>query len=276
MRDVAVTEGNKVAARMKMGWSVQGYGVGELVARINAISADDAGALVEEYKDTYSLSGKVTDDAAALNKLIESAKIELGMLNFLEEGGFKAFTTTFEDLHGLSQLPGLAVQRLMEKGYGFGAEGDWKTAALLRCMKVMSQGLEGGTSFMEDYTYHLDPSGMKVLGAHMLEVCPTIASAKPRLELHPLSIGGKDDPPRLVFPVATGRALNATLLDMGSRFRMLVNTVTSVESPDLPKLPVARASVGSRSGPENLSLSMDTGRRCTPYRFQHVAQTGTY
>ena len=241
MRDVAVTEGNKVAARMKMGWSVQGYGVGELVARINAISADDAGALVEEYKDTYSLSGKVTDDAAALNKLTESAKIELGMLNFLEEGGFKAFTTTFEDLHGLSQLPGLAVQRLMEKGYGFGAEGDWKTAALLRCMKVMSRGLEGGTSFMEDYTYHLDPSGMKVLGAHMLEVCPSIASAKPRLELHPLSIGGKDDPPRLVFPVATGRALNATLLDMGSRFRMLVNTVASVESPDLPKLPVARA-----------------------------------
>jgi L-arabinose isomerase len=241
MRDVAVTEGDKVEARMKLGWAVKGFGIGELVARIEAVSLADARRLVDEYKQAYSLSGKITNDAAASGKLEYSAKIELGLLSFLQEGGFSAFTTTFEDLHGLSQLPGLAVQRLMAKGYGFGAEGDWKTAALLRCMKVMSQGLDGGTSFMEDYTYHLDPSGMKVLGAHMLEVCPSIASAKPALELHPLSIGGKDDPPRLVFPVATGKAINATLLDMGNRFRMLVNTVTSVESPDLPKLPVARA-----------------------------------
>jgi L-arabinose isomerase len=241
MRDVAVTEGDKVEARMKMGWAVKGYGVGELVARVNAVPEPDARALVDEYKEAYSLSGKLTDDPDALRKLEEAAKIELGILDFLQEGGFSAFTTTFEDLHGLSQLPGLAVQRLMARGYGFGAEGDWKTAALVRCMKVMSRGLEGGTSFMEDYTYHLDPSGMSVLGAHMLEVCPSVASARPSLELHPLSIGGKDDPPRLVFPVATGKALNASLLDMGNRFRMVVNTVTSIESPDLPKLPVARA-----------------------------------
>lgn len=240
MRDVAVTEGDKVEARMQMGWAVKGYGVGELVTRISAVPDPDVDALVKEYKDTYSLSDKLKDNAAAILKLEESARIELGMTGFLQEGGFNAFTTTFEDLHGLSQLPGLAVQRLMGKGFGFGAEGDWKTAALVRCMKVMSRGLKGGTSFMEDYTYHLDPSGMRVLGAHMLEVCPSIASARPSLELHPLLIGGKDDPPRLVFPTATGRALNATLLDMGNRFRMLVNTVTSVESPDLPNLPVAR------------------------------------
>ncbi len=241
MRDVAVTEGDKVEARMKLGWAVKGYGVGELAARINAVNVSDARVLVDEYKETYHLPGKLTDDVSALSRLEESAKIELGLKDFLQEGGFKAFTTTFEDLHGLSQLPGLAVQRLMEKGYGFGAEGDWKTAALVRCMKVMGRGLMGGTSFMEDYTYHLNPAGMKVLGAHMLEICPSIASAKPNLEFHPLSIGGKDDPPRLVFPVATGKALNATLLDMGTRFRILVNSVTSVESPDLPKLPVARA-----------------------------------
>jgi L-arabinose isomerase len=240
MRDVAVTEGDKVEARMKMGWAVKGFGIGELVARVNAVNASDARNLVDEYRQSYSLD-KITNDSSTIEKLDESARIELGLLGFLREGGFNAFTTTFEDLHGLNQLPGLAVQRLMEKGYGFGAEGDWKTAALVRCMKVMSLGLAGGTSFMEDYTYHLDPSGMKVLGAHMLEVCPSIASARPGLEVHPLSIGGKDDPPRLVFPVTTGKAINATLLDMGNRFRMLVNTVTSVEAPDLPKLPVARA-----------------------------------
>ena len=241
MRDVAVTEGDKVEARITLGWSVFGYGVGELAERVNAASQPDVAALVDEYRERYSLPGKITDDAPSLCRLEEAARIEAGLEGFLREGGFKAFTTTFEDLHGLSQLPGLAVQRLMEKGYGFGAEGDWKTAALVRCMKVMGRGLEGGTSFMEDYTYHLDPAGMKVLGAHMLEVCPSLASARPSLEMHPLSIGGKDDPPRLVFPVSTGRAINATMLDMGDRFRMLVNTVTSVESPGLPRLPVARA-----------------------------------
>ena len=241
MRDVAVTEGDKVGARMKLGWSVYGYGVGELAASVSSVSPERADKLIEEYRELYRMPDDLLSDSRNKAKVAEAAKIELGLEDFLKRGGFRAFTTTFEDLHGLSQLPGLAVQRLMEKGYGFGAEGDWKTAALLRCMKVMGTGMEGGTSFMEDYTYHLDPSGMQVLGAHMLEVCPSIASSRPALEIHPLSIGGKDDPPRLVFPVSTGRAVNATLLDMGSRFRMLVNTVNSVESPDLPNLPVARA-----------------------------------
>ena len=174
-------------------------------------------------------------------KLREAAKIEIGMRTFLEEGRFKAFTTTFEDLHGLKQLPGLAVQRLMADGYGFGAEGDWKTAALVRAMKVMSSGLKGGTSFMEDYTYHMDPAGMKVLGAHMLEICESIADGKPKLEIHQLGIGGKDDPPRLVFNVQSGPGLNASIIDMGNRFRLIVNEVEVVQ-PDkpLPKLPVAR------------------------------------
>jgi L-arabinose isomerase len=173
----------------------------------------------------------------------EAARIELGLRRFLTEGGFKAFTSTFEDLHGLDQLPGLAAQRLMADGYGYGPEGDWKTSALLRAMKVMSAGdLAGGTSFMEDYTYHLDPDGMKVLGAHMLEICPSIADGQPSLEVHPLGIGGKDDPARLVFDSRTGPAINVSLMDMGNRFRMIVNDV-DVIPPDapLPRLPVARA-----------------------------------
>ena len=241
MRDVAVTEGNKVSARIQLGWSVAGYGVGELVRRVNEVLDDELKVLVEEYHDAYSLAAGFMDDPFKREKLVEAARIEIGLQKFLEEGGFGAFTTTFEDLHGLKQLPGLAVQRLMEKGYGFGAEGDWKTAALVRCMKAMARGLEGGTSFMEDYTYHLDPAGMRVLGAHMLEICPSIAAGKPSLEVHPLSIGGKDDPARLVFTSREGNALNATLLDMGDRFRLLVNTVRSVKPQDLPKLPVARA-----------------------------------
>jgi L-arabinose isomerase len=163
------------------------------------------------------------------------------MRNFLEDGDFIAFTTSFEDLHGMSQLPGLAVQRLMNDGYGFGAEGDWKTAALVRAMKVMSLGLEGGTSFMEDYTYHLHPDGMKVLGAHMLEVCPSIGTGKAKLEVHPLGIGGKADPARLVFDVASGPGVNASLMDMGDRFRLLVNPCDVVPADEpLPNLPVAR------------------------------------
>ncbi len=241
MRYVAVTEGDKVEAHQQFGWSVSGFGVGELVQRVNAVTDQQLSALLEEYYQTYQISSEITNDPEKNAKLVEAARIELGLLNFLEEGGFKAFTTTFEDLHGLKQLPGLSVQRLMQKGYGFGAEGDWKTSALLRCMKVMSQGLNGGTSFMEDYTYHLDPSGMKVLGAHMLEVCPSIAEAKPKLEVHPLGIGGKEDPARLVFSVKEGLALNASLLDMGNRFRLLVNTVTAVKPVDTPKLPVAKA-----------------------------------
>ncbi len=172
----------------------------------------------------------------------EAARIELGLRAFLKAGSFKGFTTTFEDLHGLAQLPGISAQRLMADGYGFGAEGDWKTAALLRAMKVMAVGLPGGTSFMEDYTYHLDPKGKKVLGAHMLEICPTIADGKPSLQVHPLGIGGKADPARLVFNTPAGPALNASLIDLGNRFRLLVNEVDVVK-PDqpMPKLPVAQA-----------------------------------
>jgi L-arabinose isomerase len=235
MRDVAVTEGNKVSAQLKMGYSVYGYGIGDLVSSVNSIPENEIDVLIEEYNSRYHL----TTDVINSTTLREAAQIELGMEQFLTAGNFKAFTTTFEDLHGLKQLPGLAVQRLMEKGYGFGAEGDWKTAALVRSMKIMANRLPGGTSFMEDYTYHMDPAGMRVLGAHMLEVCPSIAADKPFLEVHPLSIGGKGDPARLVFKSATGKAINASLIDLGNRFRMIINKVEVVECPDMPKLPVA-------------------------------------
>ena len=235
MRDVAVTEGNKVSAQMKMGYSVYGYGVGDLVKYVNDISGNAVKKLIAEYGNEY----KLTKAVANSETLKEAARIEIGMENFLKAGNFKAFTTTFEDLHGLKQLPGLAVQRLMSKGYGFGAEGDWKTAAVVRSMKVMSNGLKGGTSFMEDYTYHFDPKGMRVLGAHMLEVCPSIATGKPALEVHPLGIGGKEDPARLVFKSALGNAINVSVIDMGNRFRMIVNEVEVVKCPDMPNLPVA-------------------------------------
>lgn len=235
MRDVAVTEGNKVSAQIKMGYSVYGYGVGDLVKYVNEASGSAIKKLLAEYAGEYKLSKSVADS----DTLREAARIEIGMENFLKAGNFKAFTTTFEDLHGLKQLPGLAVQRLMAKGYGFGAEGDWKTAALVRSMKVMASGLKGGTSFMEDYTYHFDPKGMRVLGAHMLEVCPSIASGKPTLEVHPLGIGGKEDPARLVFKTALGKAINVSVIDMGNRFRMIVNEVEVVKCPDMPNLPVA-------------------------------------
>jgi len=235
MRDVAVTEGNKVSAQIKMGYSVYGYGIGDLVKAVNDVHDSSIKKLLEEYASDY----KMTKTVANSETLREAARIELGMESFLRSGNFKAFTTTFEDLHGLKQLPGLAVQRLMSKGYGFGAEGDWKTAALVRSMKVMANGLKGGTSFMEDYTYHFDPKGMKVLGAHMLEVCPSISAAKPVVEIHQLSIGGKADPARLVFKTAPGRGINVSVIDLGNRFRMIVNDVQVVECPDMPKLPVA-------------------------------------
>jgi L-arabinose isomerase len=235
MRDVAVTEGNKVSAQMQMGYSVYGYGIGDLVKIVNEVSPAAIKKLLAEYAAEY----KVTKAVAASETLKEAARIEIGMENFLKAGNFKAFTTTFEDLHGLKQLPGLAVQRLMAKGYGFGAEGDWKTSALVRSMKVMATGLKGGTSFMEDYTYHFDPKGMRVLGAHMLEVCPSIALEKPTVEVHPLGIGGKEDPARLVFKTATGKAINVSVIDLGNRFRMIVNEVEVVKCPDMPNLPVA-------------------------------------
>lgn len=241
MREVAVTDGDKVEAQLKFGYSVNGYGVGDLVAFINEVTDADVDKQVNEYEDLYEFADNVIKGASNHYAVRDAAKIELGMRAFLTSGNFKGFTTTFEDLHGLKQLPGIAVQRLMADGYGFGAEGDWKTSALLRAMKVMGSGLDGGTSFMEDYTYHLDPNGMKVLGSHMLEICPTIANSKPNLEVHPLGIGGKNDPARIVFNVDSGNGINASIVDMGNRFRLIVNEVKVVK-PDqsLPKLPVAR------------------------------------
>lgn len=242
MREVSVTEGDKVAAEAKFGFSVNGYGVGDLADQIDCISAPDVSNLCREYEDSYAVSQELRKGGSRHESLRDGAQIELGLRSFLTSGGFKGFTTTFEDLHGIKQLPGLASQRLMADGYGFGAEGDWKTAALLRFMKVVAQGLPGGTSFMEDYTYHLDPARPQVLGAHMLEICPTIASGKPKLEVHPLGIGGKEDPVRLVFDAPSGPALNASLIDLGNRFRLIVNEVDAVEPlHPLPKLPVARA-----------------------------------
>ena len=242
MRQVAVTEGDKVSAELKFGFSVNGHGVGDLAAVLREVSDTAITALVQEYADTYSLVAALTKNGEHHEALREAARIELALRHFLESGGFAGFTTTFEDLHGLRQLPGLAVQRLMAEGYGFGAEGDWKTAALLRAMKVMASDLGGKTSFMEDYTYHLEPGNHLVLGAHMLEICPSIAAAKPSCEIHPLGIGGKEDPVRLVFDALPGPALNATLVDLGNRFRLLVNEVDAITPPHpLPHLPVARA-----------------------------------
>jgi L-arabinose isomerase len=242
MRQVAVTEGDKVAAQQRFGYAVNGYGVGDLVRSIAEVSEADTARLLAEYDQRYAVAETLRPGGSQRESLRAGAQIELGLRHFLEQGGFNAFTDTFEDLHGLAQLPGLAVQRLMADGYGFGAEGDWKTAALVRAMKVMGAGLPGGTSFMEDYTYHFDPRGMKVLGAHMLEICESIAAGQPALEIHPLGIGGKADPVRLVFDTPAGPALNASLIDLGGRFRLIVNQV-AVVPPDapLPKLPVARA-----------------------------------
>ena len=242
MRQVAVTEGDKVAAEARFGFSVNGYGVGDLVHHVDGVSDSDVKRLCAKYEETYAVAAALRQRGAAHASLQYSARLELGLRSFLEEGDFKGFTTTFEDLHGLRQLPGLAVQRLMADGYGFGAEGDWKTCALLRAMKVMADDLPGGTSFMEDYTYDLTPQRHLVLGSHMLEVCPSIAEKKPSLEIHPLGIGGKEDPVRLVFTAPPGEALNASLIDLGNRFRLLVNEVDVVRPPKpLPKLPVARA-----------------------------------
>ncbi len=242
MREVAVTEGDKVSAQMQFGYSVNGYGLGDLVAYVNGVPETIVSDLIATYEDSYTVVPTLQADGAQRQSLLDAARIELGIRAFLEEGGFKGFTTTFENLHGLRQLPGIAVQRLMADGFGFGAEGDWKTAALVRAMKVMDAGLEGGTSFMEDYTYHFSREGDKVLGAHMLEICPTIAAGKPSLEIHPLGIGGKEDPVRLVFDATAGPAINASIIDMGNRFRLIVNTVEGVPiSEPLPQLPVARA-----------------------------------
>jgi L-arabinose isomerase len=242
MRDVAVTEGDNVEAQIRLGYDVYGYGVGDLVKAVNDVSKADAKKMADAYLDEYDVAPSLHPKGDRHESLLDSARIEVGLRNFLHAGNFKAFTTTFEDLHGLAQLPGLAVQRLMRDGYGFGAEGDWKTSALVRAMKVMSAGLKGGVSFMEDYTYHFSASGDKVLGAHMLEICESIASNKPKLDILPLSIGGKADPVRLIFDANSGPAIGASLMDMGQRFRMVANVVDVVPTDKpLPKLPVARA-----------------------------------
>lgn len=242
MRYVAVTDGDKVEAEYKFGFSVNSYGIGDLVKVINNFSDAETEKLVQEYEATYKMAKGLQKDGAQRQSLYDAARIELGLRAFLTDGNFKGFTDTFEDLHGMLQLPGIAAQRLMADGYGFAGEGDWKTVALVRAMKVMGHGLQGGNSFMEDYTYHFDPKNPMVLGSHMLEICPSIADAQPSCEIHPLGIGGKADPVRLVFNSAAGPALNASLIDMGNRFRLLVNEVEAVKpGNDLPKLPVARA-----------------------------------
>ncbi|BCU78101.1 L-arabinose isomerase [Luteolibacter sp. LG18] len=241
MRHVAVTEGDKVSAQIRFGWEVNTHGIGDLVAKVDAATAEQIDALCALYEEKYRVAPELQKGGARHQSLRDSAAIEIGLRALLEEGGFTAFTTTFEDLHGMKQLPGLAVQRLMEDGYGFAGEGDWKTAALTRVMKVMAHGLEGGTSFMEDYTYHLDPADPLILGAHMLEICPSIASEVPRIEIHPLGIGGKEDPCRMVFDCGAGAAVNASVIDLGNRHRFLVNEVECVAPcHTLPKLPVAR------------------------------------
>ncbi len=242
MRDVAVTEGDKVEAQLRFGVSVNTYGVNDLVALVDEVADADVDKLVQEYVDTYAVAPELLPGAERADSLRDGARIELGLRQFLTAGGFGAFTTNFEDLGGLRQLPGLAVQRLMADGYGFGGEGDWKTSVLLRATKTMAVGLPGGTSFMEDYTYHLVPGQEKVLGAHMLEVCPTLTTSRPSLEVHPLAIGGREDPVRLRFTADPGRAVVAGLSDLGDRFRLTVNDIDVVEpDADLPNLPVACA-----------------------------------
>jgi len=241
MREVAVTEGDKVEAQIRFGFAVNGYDTKDVVEHINAVPETKVSELIEQYEQQYSLTKALQKGGAKRQSLKDAASIELGLRSFMDKGGFKAFTDTFENLDGLKQLPGLAVQRMMADGYGFGAEGDWKTAALLRCMKVMAEGMDRGTSFMEDYTYHFTPDRSYVIGSHMLEICPSIADRKPSCEIHPLGIGGKEDPVRLVFNSEAGPAINASLIDMGNRFRLLVNEVESVSPKEkLPNLPVAR------------------------------------
>jgi len=242
MRNVAVTEGDKVEAELTWGVSVNTYGVNDLVDVVDSITDTEIGALVEEYGDSYTVAPDLAPGGARHESLRYGARIEAGMRAFLVDGGFTAFTTNFEDLGGLRQLPGLAVQRLMADGYGFGGEGDWKTSVMLRTLKVVARGLPGGTSFMEDYTYHLVPGEELILGAHMLEVCPSIAADKPALEIHPLGIGGREDPVRLVFDAAPGDAVVLGTSDLGDRFRFVANDVRVVDPlAPLPHLPVARA-----------------------------------
>lgn len=240
MRDVAVTEGDKVAAQMKMGFSVNAYGLSDLETHVDDVSDKEVELLLEEYASSYNMSEALLSNGNKRSSLKDAARIEIGLRSFLDSGNFKAFTDTFENLGNLKQLPGIAVQRLMADGYGFAAEGDWKTSALLRCIKVMGTGMKGGSSFMEDYTYHFTQDKSYVLGSHMLEICPSIAAHTPTCEVHPLGIGGKEDPVRLIFNGKAGNSINASLIDVGSRFRLLVNEVEAVDyDKQMPNLPVA-------------------------------------
>jgi L-arabinose isomerase len=242
MRDVAVTEGDKVEAELRFGASVNTYGVNDLVARVDAATDAEVDKLVSACLDEYDVADELTPSGDRHESLRYGARIEAGLRSFLDDGGFTAFTTNFQDLGGLRQLPGLAVQRLMADGYGFGAEGDWKTALLLRALKVAGEGLTGGTSFMEDYTYNLVPGEQLILGAHMLEVCPSIAAQRPRVEVHPLGIGDREDPVRMVFDAVPGEGVVVGMCDLGDRFRLVANDIEVVEPPaPLPNLPVARA-----------------------------------
>jgi L-arabinose isomerase len=242
MREVAVTEGDKVEAQIKFGWQVNTWGIGDLAERFRKISDGEAEKLAGEYEAAYELSQELRKPGKERTAMLEQAKIEIALAGILEAEHAGAFTTTFQDLHGLPQLPGLACQRLMEQGYGFGGEGDWKQSMLVRAAKVMAAGLPGGVSFMEDYTYHFEPGREAALGAHMLEVCPSIAEGKPRIEVHPLGIGGKAPPARMVFDAAPGPAVLATMVDLGDRFRMIVNEIETIKIENaMPKLPVARA-----------------------------------
>ncbi|MBR3714887.1 MAG: L-arabinose isomerase [Clostridia bacterium] len=232
MRDVAVTDGNRVSAEVKFGWSVNYYAVGDLVDEISKVTDDEIDALMEEYSAKYTI---VTDK---IDSIREQAKYEIALKRFMERGNFGAYTNTFEDLHGMKQLPGLASQRMMEHGYGFGAEGDWKTAAMLRIMKAMAGGEK--TAFMEDYTYHLEKGNEMILGAHMLEVCPTIAKGDIKIDVQPLGIGGKEPPARMIFDGEQGEAIAVSLVDLGNRYRLIVAEVNCVDIPEkMPKLPVA-------------------------------------
>ena len=286
MRDVAVTDGDKVGAQAQLGVSVNAYGVNALVAAVDDTADSDVDKLVDEYEDTYTVAAELRHDGDRHESLRYAARIELGLRQFLEAGAFTAFTTNFEDLGGLRQLPGLSVQRLMADGYGFGGEGDWKTSALLRILKVVAGDREGGTSFMEDYTYHWGPGQPRILGSHMLEVCPSIAAGTPTVEIHPLAIGDREDPVRMVFTAAPGPAIVVGLADLGGRLRLTANEIDLVEPDEpLPRLPVARAVWSPRpslatsaeawliaGGPHHTVLSAAVGREALA-DFAEMART---
>ena len=235
MRNVAVTEGDKVGVQMKLGWQVNTWPVGELVEEIGKVTEEEVDALMQEYAERYTMA---TDNLDAVRY---QAKEEIAMKKMLDREGCKAFSNTFEDLYGMEQLPGLASQRLMEQGYGYGGEGDWKVAAMTAVIKAMTEGMTGGSAFMEDYTYNLQKGAEYSLGAHMLEVCPSVAAERPRIEVHPLGIGGKADPARLVFEGHPGKACVVSLVDMGGRLRMICQDIEAVKPIlPMPNLPVAR------------------------------------